>query len=126
MRDEKQHQHLRTRVRVRNERWNAGEFKIVNGVRVRIGDAPRVLKTSEFIGVFWRQPKWQAVFNDPDTGVELSLGFFDDELCAASAYNRHVRGLIHHGATRKFRLNKLRELFEQRQANGEESPCPSR
>ena len=117
----------RDRARSKNARHNAGEFKIVNGVRVRIGDAPLVNKKSEFIGVTWvpRKLLWQALFTDPRTGVDISLGFFSDELCAASAYNRHVSRLIANGETYKFRLNKLRAIFELRRSMNEDEgdPC---
>lgn len=118
----------RDRARSKNARHNAGEFKIVNGVRVRIGDAARIEKKSEFLGTIWIPGKklWNAVFTDPDTGVDLSLGFFVDELCAASAYNSHVSRLIADGATHRFRLNKLRAIFELRATmnEGEGNPCP--
>jgi hypothetical protein len=117
----------RDRARSKNARHNAGEFKIVNGVRVRIGDAPLVNKKSEFIGVTWVPSKklWQALFTDPHTGFDLSLGYFVDDLCAASAYNRHVSRLIANGETYKFRLNKLRAIFELRRSMNEDEgdPC---
>lgn len=51
--------------------------------------------SSQYKGVHWRSPpgKWQVVIYDPRTKRRRNLGFFDDEVQAAKAYDESLRAM---------------------------------
>lgn len=48
-------------------------------------------KTSEFIGVCWNSRREKWIVQSTTKGVKVFLGYFDDEISAAKAYNRYIQ-----------------------------------